>query len=430
MGDDQFTVDNIPFGIISTADLPTLLRPATRIASTIIDLSALARLGAFKSIPAFDATTLQAHTLNRFAAQPRAARRAVRERVQEIWREVEAEAGGDAKGKWKEAMLEAGRTKNHLPMTTVNYADYVSSLGHAVNMADLLNHPVPARAPFYHSPLGYYGNSRNIVVSGTPVRRFWGVTGGQFQLDGPAAAGPSQAFDFELELGVYLCGETAVGQTVKLEDVDDVVFGFVLLNDWSARDIQSSESAGPTGPFLGKSGAVTISPWIVTLDALDSRARLPRQLHPSVPFVDYLSETADSTATSVPPCLDIRCAVSLRRDGADEVEVCHAEYKQTYWTYRQLLAHQTRNGSAIGPGDLLGTGTMSLFEGDDSGRCCLAERSYMGKQPVELGGGRRPLAWLEDGDEVGLTGWVHDAKTGERLFGFGDCKGVVVPLEL
>ncbi|KAK8255233.1 hypothetical protein HDK77DRAFT_497988 [Phyllosticta capitalensis] len=430
MGDDQFTVDNIPFGIISTADLPTLLRPATRIASTIIDLSALARLGAFKSIPAFDATTLQAHTLNRFAAQPRAARRAVRERVQEIWREVEAEAGGDAKGKWKEAMLEAGRTKNHLPMTTVNYADYVSSLGHAVNMADLLNHPVPARAPFYHSPLGYYGNSRNIVVSGTPVRRFWGVTGGQFQLDGPAAAGPSQAFDFELELGVYLCGETAVGQTVKLEDVDEVVFGFVLLNDWSARDIQSSESAGPTGPFLGKSGAVTISPWIVTLDALDARARLPRQLQPSVPFVDYLSETADSTATSVPPCLDIRCAVSLRRDGADEVEVCHAEYKQTYWTYRQLLAHQTRNGSAIGPGDLLGTGTMSLFEGDDSGRCCLAERSYMGKQPVELGGGRRPLAWLEDGDEVGLTGWVHDAKTGEKLFGFGDCKGVVVPLEL
>lgn len=149
-----------------------------------------------------------------------------------------------------------------------------------------------------------------------------------------------------------------------------------------------------------------------------------------MPFVDYLSETADSTATSVPPCLDIRCAVSLRRDGADEIEVCHAEYKQTYWTYRQLLAHQTRNGSAIGPGDLLGTGTMSLFEGDDSGRCCLAERSYMGKQPVELGGGRRPLAWLEDGDEVGLTGWVHDAKTGERLFGFGDCKGVVVPLEL
>ncbi|KAK8244271.1 hypothetical protein HDK90DRAFT_151038 [Phyllosticta capitalensis] len=430
MGDDQFTVDNIPFGIISTADLPTLLRPATRIASTVIDLSALARLGAFKSIPAFDATTLQAHTLNRFAAQPRAARRAVRERVQKIWREVESEAGGDAAGKWKEAMLEAGRTKNHLPMMTVNYADYVSSLGHAVNMADLLNHPVPARAPFYHSPLGYYGNSRNIVVSGTPVRRFWGVTGGQFQLDGPAAAGPSQAFDFELELGVYLCGETAVGQTVKLEDVDDVVFGFVLLNDWSARDIQSSESAGPTGPFLGKSGAVTISPWIVTLDALDSRARLPRQLQPSVPFVDYLSETADSTATSVPPCLDIRCAVSLRRDGADEIEVCHAEYKQTYWTYRQLLAHQTRNGSAIGPGDLLGTGTMSLFEGDDSGRCCLAERSYMGKQPVELGGGRRPLAWLEDGDEVGLTGWVHDAKTGERLFGFGDCKGVVVPLEL
>ncbi|KAK8167921.1 hypothetical protein BKA80DRAFT_265471 [Phyllosticta citrichinensis] len=202
----------------------------------------------------------------------------------------------------------------------------------------------------------------------------------------------------------------------------------------TARDIQSSESAGPTGPFLGKSGAVTISPWIVTLDALDARTRLPRQLQPHVPFVDYLSENDDTP--QLPPCLDIRCTVTLRRgnlgdyDGDEEVQVCHAEYKQTYWTYRQLVAHQTRNGSAIGPGDLLGTGTMSLFEGDDSGRCCLAERSYMGTRPVELGGGRRPLAWLEDGDEVGLTGWVHDAETGKKLFGFGECKGVVVPLEL
>ncbi|KAK8185815.1 hypothetical protein BC567DRAFT_291831 [Phyllosticta citribraziliensis] len=385
---DQFPITNIPFGVIST-DTSALPRPATRIDSTVIDLSALTRLGVFDSIPEFDAATLRdAKTLNAFAAQPRAVRRAVRERVQEVWRE----------------------------------------------MADLLNHPVPARAPFYHSPLGYYGNSRNILISGSPVRRFSGIIDGQFQLDAVATSGSSKKFDFELELGVYLCGETAGGQTVKLDEVDDVVFGFVLLNDWSARDIQSSESAGPTGPFLGKSGAVTISPWIVTLDALDAHARLPRQLQPHVPFVDYLSEKDDTP--QLPPCLDIRCAVTLRRSNAggaggdEEVQVGHAEYKQTYWTYRQLVAHQTRNGSAIGPGDLLGTGTMSLFEGDDSGRCCLAERSYMGTRPVELGGGRRPLAWLEDGDEVGLTGWVHDAETGEKLLGFGECTGVVVPLEL
>ncbi|KAK7542179.1 uncharacterized protein J3D65DRAFT_612888 [Phyllosticta citribraziliensis] len=427
---DQFPITNIPFGVIST-DTSALPRPATRIDSTVIDLSALTRLGVFDSIPEFDAATLRdAKTLNAFAAQPRAVRRAVRERVQEVWREVQ-ERG---EGSWGEALLEERRTRNHVPMQTLNYADYVSSLGHAVNMADLLNHPVPARAPFYHSPLGYYGNSRNILISGSPVRRFSGIIDGQFQLDAVATSGSSKKFDFELELGVYLCGETAGGQTVKLDEVDDVVFGFVLLNDWSARDIQSSESAGPTGPFLGKSGAVTISPWIVTLDALDAHARLPRQLQPHVPFVDYLSEKDDTP--QLPPCLDIRCAVTLRRSNAggaggdEEVQVGHAEYKQTYWTYRQLVAHQTRNGSAIGPGDLLGTGTMSLFEGDDSGRCCLAERSYMGTRPVELGGGRRPLAWLEDGDEVGLTGWVHDAETGEKLLGFGECTGVVVPLEL
>ncbi|KAK7562635.1 hypothetical protein IWX49DRAFT_364745 [Phyllosticta citricarpa] len=439
---DQFPPTNIPFGIISstssTTSSPTP-RPATRIANKIIDLSTLTRLGAFDAIPLFDPSTLRdAQTLNAFAAQPRAVRKAVRERVREVWGEIIDD--GKGQGKWDEALLEERETRNHVPMMTVNYVDYVSSLGHAVNMADLLNHPIPARAPFHHSPLGYYGNSRNILISGTPVRRFWGPIDGQFQLDRVADVGASKKFDFELELGVYLSGQTAVGQTVKLDEVDDVVFGFVLLNDWSARDIQSSETAGPTGPFLGKSGAVTISPWIVTLDALDdARARLPRQLQPRVPFVDYLSEKDSHGGT--PPCLDIRCAVSLRRgcagddgegkerDGEEGVQVCRAEYKQTYWTYRQLLAHQTRNGSAIGPGDLLGTGTMSLFEGDDSGRCCLAERSYMGTRPVELGGGRRPLAWLEDGDEVALTGWVHNAETGERLFGFGECKGVVVPLE-
>ncbi|KAB2571906.1 Fumarylacetoacetase [Lasiodiplodia theobromae] len=296
-------------------------------------------------------------------------------------------------------------------------------------MADVLNHPPPFRAPFYHSPLGYYGNSRNIVVSDTPVYRFAGVTAGQFQVDGPAQAGASKKFDFELELGVYLARPSKIGQRIKLEEVDEYVFGFVLLNDWSARDIQSSESAGPTGPFLGKSGCVTVSPWVITLDALEP-ARLPRQMAPRLPFVDYLSEK-DNGSNNELPCIDIRCSVNLKPAGSGEggaaFEVCRTEYRQTYWTHAQLVAHQTRNGSAVGTGDLIGTGTMSMFESDDSGRCCLAERSYNGTKPFDVGNGQT-RAWLEDGDEVNIQGWVHDAQTGERLFGFGDCRGVVVPL--
>ncbi|EOD44547.1 putative fumarylacetoacetate hydrolase protein [Neofusicoccum parvum UCRNP2] len=373
MSADQFPVGNVPFGVISTPNEPFRLRPATRIRDTAIDLSALSALGAFSHVRGYVSSAFEAaKSLNDFAALSPGVRRAVRERIQE--------------------------------------------------MADVLNHPTPMRAPFYHSPLGYYGNSRNIVVSGSPVYRFAGVTAGQFQADGPAQSGASKKFDFELELGVYLARPSRIGQRIKLDEVDDYVFGFVLLNDWSARDIQSSESAGPTGPFLGKSGCVTVSPWIVTLDAL-APARLPRQMAPHLPFVDYLSEPADDS----PPCIDIRCSASLRPSGAGKAfRACGTEYRQTYWTHRQLVAHQTRNGSAVGTGDLLGTGTMSMFESDDFGRCCLAERTYNGTKAMDVGNGLT-RAWLEDGDEVNLQGWVHDAKTGERLFGFGDCRGVVVP---
>ncbi|KAL1626093.1 hypothetical protein SLS54_002927 [Diplodia seriata] len=418
MSANQFPVENIPFGIISTPD-----------ENTVIDLSALSALGAFSTIHGFPSSVFEsAKSLNAFATLSFGVRKAVRSRIQDIWKEEGLRAD------FESAFVPAATATNHLPMETVNYADYVSSRGHAENMADVLDHPPAFRVPFYHSPLGYYGNSRNIVVSDTPVHRFAGVTAGQFQLDGPAAAGASRKFDFELELGVYLARSTEIGRRIKLEEADEYVFGFVLLNDWSARDIQSSESAGPTGPFLGKSGCVTVSPWVVTLDAL-APARLPRQMAPRVAFVDYLAEGSDNS-DHYKPCVDIRCSVRLkagggRRSGEEEgkkgVEVCGTEYGQTYWTYAQLVAHQTRNGSAVGTGDLIGTGTMSMFESDDFGRCCLAERSYNGTKPFDIGNGQT-RTWLEDGDEVNVQGWVHDARTGERLFGFGDCRGVVVPL--
>ncbi|KAF4313875.1 putative fumarylacetoacetate hydrolase protein [Botryosphaeria dothidea] len=420
MSGDQFPVENIPFGIISTPNEPTVLRPATRIHDTAIDLAAFSALGAFSAIRGYVSSAFEsAQSLNVFAALAPGVRRAVRSRIQESWKDE------GLRREFEGSFLPAASVTNHLPMETVNYADYVSSRGHAENMADVLNHPTPFRAPFYHSPLGYYGNSRNIVVSDSPVYRFAGVTARQFQTDGPAESGASKKFDFELELGVYLARPSKIGQRIKLEEVDDYVFGFVLLNDWSARDIQSSESAGPTGPFLGKSGCVTVSPWIVTLDAL-APARAPRQMASRLPFVDYLSE--DAAPADDLPCIDLRCSVDLRPGGSDRAfEVCKTEYRQTYWTHRQLVAHQTRNGSAVGTGDLIGTGTMSMFESDDFGRCCLAERSYNGTKPFDVGNSHT-RTWLEDGDEVNIQGWVHDAKTGKKLFGFGNCRGVVVPL--
>lgn len=247
------------------------MRPATRIHDTAIDLAAFSALGAFSAVRGYVSSAFEsAQSLNVFAALAPGVRRAVRIRIQEIWKDE------GLRREFEGSFLPAASVTNHLPMETVNYADYVSSRGHAENvgspfrfpalqtsagimifrdrlelkkkktrsrspltyfrqMADVLNHPTPFRAPFYHSPLGYYGNSRNIVVSDSPVYRFAGVTAGQFQTDGPAESGASKKFDFELELGVYLARPSKIGQRIKLEEVEDYVFGFVLLNDWSGE---------------------------------------------------------------------------------------------------------------------------------------------------------------------------------------------------
>jgi len=270
-------------------------------------------------------------------------------------------------------------------------------------------------------PTGYYGNSRGIVVSGTPVRRFTGLIDGQFQRDGPAILGPSQQFDFELELGIYISKPSEAGKPIPVDEANEHIFGFVLLNDWSARDIQRAESGGPTGPFLAKSGCVTVSPWVVTMDALQACV-VPRSHANIVPFVKHLDDKNDLSC-----CLDIRCQVYWSGGKAGGFLVSEAEYKGTYWTHRQLLAHQTCNGASVGTGDLLGTGTMSMFESGEVGRCCLFERSHNGSGDIDLGSGEK-RTWLLDGDEITFKGWAYDAVSGKRLFGFGDCNGVVVPL--
>ncbi|CAK7215946.1 hypothetical protein SBRCBS47491_002664 [Sporothrix bragantina] len=426
---NPFPVANVPFGIIST-EKNTLPRPATLIDDTVVDLASLEVLGAFDHIEAVkSAKPFQSSYLNNFAALDKAARSAVRAHIQKLWTE------GTLHKTYSAALLPARSVHNHVPMHTINYADYVSSRGHFENIQNLMNTPLPARSPFYHMPTGYYGNSRNIVVSGTPVYRFWGLIADQFQTEKPATAGPSQKFDYELELGVYLCGGKPYGEPIRVEEADDYVFGFVLLNDWSGRDIQRAESGGPTGPFLAKSGCVTISPWIVTLEAV-AAARRPRQQPAVVPFVAHLSEDA----STLDPCLVIRCSAfwkgpeSKDNKGSESsenfkgIQTSHADYSDTYWTYRQLLAHQTANGSMVGAGDLLGTGTMSMYQSDDMGRCCVSERTYNGSKPVDIGNGQT-RAWIEDGDEITFEGWVYDGQTGEQLFGFGECRGVVHPAQ-
>ncbi|OBT64190.1 hypothetical protein VE03_06876 [Pseudogymnoascus sp. 23342-1-I1] len=414
----DFNINNIPFGIISTADNPHH-RPATIIENTVIDLCALENEHAFTNIPSYPTTNLpfQCTTLSRLASLSHTTRLAVRKRIQQIYlnKNTAKHDGAVDKIFWCTADV-----TNHLPFESRVYTDYVSSLGHMANIQSILSPPPHTQlSPLYHAPLGYHSNPRSIIISGTPVSRFIGPIEGQFQTEMAARVGPSEQFDFEVELGIYI-GRESSGEAVGVEEADDYVFGFVLLNDWSARDIQRAESGGPTGPFLAKSGAVSISPWVVTLDAVEE-ARTVRnaKVGAGAPEGEYLKDANGMGA------LDIRCSARWERGGR-EFEVCEADYSEMYWGYRQLIAHQTMNGARVGTGDLIGTGTMSKFESDEMGRACLFERNYNGSKGIDCGEGDQ-RTWLEDGDEVSLSGWVFNSKTGVKMFGFGSCVGTVAP---
>ncbi|KAF4626813.1 hypothetical protein G7Y89_g11341 [Cudoniella acicularis] len=352
----DFPVSNVPYGIISTPENP-ICRPATIIEDTVLDLSALESLGAFDTIPDYKSfsPTFQAQSLNSFAGLAHSLRLAVRQRIQEIW------TTPDLRLQYAPAFHPSAAVINHLPMDTRSYTDYLSSLGHFENIQDILSSPMPRRCPFYHSPLGYYSNSRSIVISGTPIYRFTGMTDGQFQADNVAVVGQAEQFDFELELGIYIGKTSKRGQPIEISKADDYVFGFVLLNDWSARDIQRAESGGPTGPYLAKSAGVTVSPWIITLDALqEARTTRLSNVKAKVPWAEYLQEEGVEKGT-----FDIRCQANWKR-GENDFKVCDTQFAEMYWGYRQLISHQTRNGSQIGVGDLIGTGTMSKFEASES----------------------------------------------------------------
>lgn len=334
-------------------DSKAIPRPATIIEDTVLDLSALESLGAFNLVPSYKIvpSPFQTQSLNSFAGLTHSVRLAVRQRIQEIW------TTRDLRVQYARAFYPSAAVTNHVPMDTRCYTDYLSSLGHFENIQNILSMPFPRRCPFYHSPLGYYSNSRSIVISGAPIYRFVSMTDGQFQADSMAAVGPAEQFDFELELGIYVGKESKRGHPIAISEADEYVFGFVLLNDWSARDIQKGESGGPTGPYLAKSAGVTVSPWIISLDALqESRTTRSVNVKAKVPWSEYLQEEgADQGA------FDIRCRANWKR-GENDFKVCETQFAEMYWGYRQLIAHQTRNGCQVGVGDLIGTGTMSKFD--------------------------------------------------------------------
>ncbi len=403
VGDNSdFPIQNIPFGVFLTRDDITTI--GSRIGDYAIDLAALQQLGYFEGIPLTDDMFMQ-DTLNDFISDGRTTWRLVRNRIADLF-DAENPKLRDNKEHRDAVIFYIDEIEMLLPVEIGDYTDFYSSREHATNVGTMFRDPDNALMPnWLHLPVGYHGRSSSIVVSGTRIRRPKGQTLPVGE-ENPVF-GPSKLLDFELEMGFITTDANRLGKSVPVEEARDQIFGLVLLNDWSARDIQKWEYV-PLGPFLAKNFASTISPWIVTLDALEPfRVDGPEQDPEPLP---YLQEEGKSA-------FDIKLEASIQPKNEEEVTVSRTNFKYMYWSIAQQLAHQTVNGCNVRSGDLYGSGTISGKEPDSYGS--LLELTWKGTKPLKMKDGSE-RKFLLDGDTVILRGYCEND---EVRIGFGTCTG-------
>jgi len=402
----DFPIQNIPFGVFLTRD--DIITIGTRIGDYAIDLAALHQLGYFEGIPLTDDIFLQ-DTLNDFISDGRKTWRAVRNRISEIFDAQNANLKDNLAHK-EVILFKMEEIEMLLPVLVGDYTDFYSSREHATNVGTMFRDPENALMPnWLHLPVGYHGRSSTIVPSGTPVRRPQGQTL-------PKGAnkpvfGPSKRVDFELEMAFITTDANVLGKSVSVEEAEEYIFGMVLFNDWSARDIQKWEYV-PLGPFLAKSFASSISPWIVTLDALEPfRVESPKQDPQPLP---YLQQKENHS-------FDINLEVEIAPENDAPTSISKSNFKYMYWTMAQQLAHHTINGCKVNSGDMMGSGTISGPTPDSYGS--MLELSWMGTKPLQLDNGSQ-RTFVEDNDTVIMKGYCE--KDGFRI-GFGKVSSKLLP---
>ncbi|MEN8185938.1 MAG: fumarylacetoacetase [Bacteroidota bacterium] len=398
----DFPIQNIPFGVFLTKhDIITI---GTRIGEYAIDLAALHQLGYFEGIPLTDDIFMQ-DTLDDFIADGQNTWRLVRNRISEIF-DAENTKLRDTKKHRKEVIFNMKEVEMKLPINVCDYTDFYSSKEHATNVGRMFRDSEKTLTKnWLHIPLAYHGRSSSVVVSGTKVRRPHGQTFPQGASE--PVFGPSKLVDFELEMGFITTEANKFGKNIPIDETEENIFGMVLLNDWSARDIQKWESE-PLGPFLAKNFATTISPWIVTMDALQPfRVESPKQ--DPQPF-EYLQKEGKNS-------FNIHLQASIKPKKEEETVVCNTNFKYMYWTIYQQLAHHTINGCNVRAGDLFGSGTISGPTEGSYGS--MLELTWGGTKPIKMNDGTE-RKFLNDNDAVILRGYC---KNDEVRIGFGECKG-------
>jgi fumarylacetoacetase len=402
----DFPIQNLPFGIFKTDYLQPVAGVA--IGNHVLDLVYLHENGFLDGL-GLPYGIFNQKELNGFLALGRKKGGEVRQRVSELLRHDNDQLKSNVVAR-ELALVHRNEVQMQLPVKICNYTDFYSSEEHATNVGSMFRDPKNALLPNWkHLPVGYHGRASSIVISGTPVHRPKGqIKPADSEL--PVFC-PSQKLDFELEVAFITCSNTPIGSSVSAKDAEEHIFGLVLFNDWSARDIQQWEYV-PLGPFLGKNFGSTMSPWIVTLDALEPfRVKGPEQFPHVLP---YLAVDGEKN-------FDLTLEVFIQTGLSEPTTVSRTNFKYMYWNMNQQLAHHTVNGCNIQVGDVYASGTISGPSPGSFGS--LLELSWNGQRPLHMPDGSE-RTFLEDGDTVIMKG--HAEKDGVRI-GFGECSGEILP---
>ncbi|MCH1472471.1 MAG: fumarylacetoacetase [Bacteroidia bacterium] len=395
----DFTIHNLPYGVFIRDNKPT---PGIAIGDSIIDLNAAAKCGLFKSLE-FNSNVFESDVLNDFIACGKDAWSSLRSFIT-----TELTSQGELFENKDKILVDRKSTQMCLPIQIGDYTDFYSSIEHATNLGKLFRpNSEPLLPNWRHIPVGYHGRASSIVISGTPIRRPQG------QMKPPSEEKPifghSKRLDIELEMAYIIGSPTKLGESIAVEDAEDHIFGKVIFNDWSARDIQGWEYV-PLGPFLGKNFASTISPWIVTMEALEPfRCESIKQDPPVLPYLQY-----DGNKN-----FDIQLEVGITPQEEEETVISRSNFKFMYWNMAQQLAHHTVNGCNVNVGDVMASGTISGRDANSYGS--LIEISKGGKEPIQLKNNKE-RTFLEDGDSVTIRAWCQK---GDIRIGFGECEGTI-----
>ncbi len=404
----DFPIQNLPFGIFKTDYMEA--GAGVAIGEHVLDLTYLHENGFLDGL-SLPAGVFNQRWLNDFIGLGKKVTSRVRERISELLRHDHDELR-DNKPARELALIPMDEAEMLMPVKVPNYTDFYSSIEHATNVGTMFRDPKNALLPNWrHIPVGYHGRASSIVPSGVSIKRPNGQTKPP-EAERPSF-GPSGRLDFELEMAFITCMENGLGNAIPTHKAEDHIFGFVLFNDWSARDIQVWEYV-PLGPFLAKNFASSISPWIVTMDALEPfRTSGPEQVPEVLPYLQYKGDKN----------FDIHLQVYLQPEGGEENLICNSNFKYMYWNVNQQLAHHTVNGCNVQVGDMYASGTISGPAPDSYGS--MLELAWKGTKPLKLSNGEE-RKFVQDGDTVIMRGF---GMKGNVRIGFGEVKTKVLPAD-